>query len=328
MKNKPGVNNDDLYSEDDILDNGDEDTSTDENQDLTNEGDSEDEAGSTQDTNNDDGDEAPRKSGGHKGLNKRINELTKKRREAERERDAERAKAIELERRLKEVESFQSDAEISSIDSRMEAMKQRLMAARAADDIDEEVKIQQDIAAATQQKMVHMARKSVNESERKQLENNKSVQAPPRRVLPEVESIIEANPWMFAPATPEQQQAAFIARRLANQLESEGLDPYTDPEYAEQMETLLGEELAKRGLDVLQYTYNSQNRSSAAPKGNQSQANPAKAGSAQRGGLSSSSSVKSAKGPSFKLSAAQKELAKLAGMSEAKYAEYMSANKD
>ena len=259
-------------------------------------------------------------------FNKRINELTRKRRDAERERDAERVRVAELERRLKEVESFQSDAEVQAIEAKMVAMKQRLMAARAADDLDEEIAIQQEIAEASQRKMVHMARKAVNAAEQPQQQQTHQA---PRRVLPEVDALIAANPWLLSPATPEQQQAAMIARSLANQLEAEGLDPYVDPEYAEQMEALLDEELSKRGIGVLQYTYNSQNGRSAAQKGNQqSQAGAAKAGSAKRGGISSSSSVKGASGPAFKLTAAQKELAKMAGMTEAKYAEYMLANKD
>lgn len=324
-KKQNGVNEDDLFNDDENVIEGEdvEETSEDE------EGSTEDDQTSEEGEGSEDEDGEPkREARQHKGFNKRINELTKKRRDAERERDAERARAAELERRLKEVESYQSEAEVHAIEAKMESMKQRLLAARAADDLDEEIKIQQEIAEASQRKMVHLARKTVNEQERKELEQ-KPAQQTQKRILPEVEMLIEANPWLLAPASPEEQQAALIARRLANKLESEGLDPFTDPEYAEQMEVLLDEELSKRGLNVLQSPYTTQNRS-AATKGNtqQSQATSAKAGGAQRGGLSSSSSVKSAKGPSFKLTSAQKELAKLAGMSEAKYAEYLSAAKE
>jgi len=317
-KQQPGVNDDDLYNEDeegaeDELSNGDDEPT-------------EDQAGAESDTNDDE--DQPRAKGHVKGFNKRINELTKKRREAERERDAERARNAELERKLREVESFQSDAEIQAIEAKLGGMAQRLMAARAADDAAEEVKIQQEIAEESQRKMVHLARKSVNEADRTRQVAQQQVQPAPRRVVAEVEMLVEANPWLVAPSTSEERQAALIARRFASQLEEEGLDPHTDPEYAEQMEILLGEELTKRGINVLQYTYNPQNQSSAAQKGNQSQANPAKAGQAQRGGLSSSSSVKSAKGPSFKLTSAQKEVAKAAGMSEAKYAEYLANVKE
>lgn len=322
-KHQPGVNEDDLFNDDedtedqeiqgdDELDNGEQDANS-------------------QDAENDEGssdeDEAPRKQPAHKGFNKRINELTKKRREAERERDAERARVAELERKLKEVESYQSEAEIQAIDSKLAGMAQRLMAARAADDTEEEVKIQREIAEETQRRMVHVARKSVNDVERSRQAEQPSTPAP-RKVTFEVEMLVEANPWLIAPTTTEERQAALIARRLASQLEAEGLDPHVDPEYAEQMELLLGDELSKRGINVLKYTYNTQNNDSAARKGDQNQASSAKAGQAQRGGLSSSSSVKSAKAPAFKLTAAQKELAKLAGMTEAKYAEYLAASRD
>ena len=307
------INEDDLFNDEDELE-----TPT---QEAEEDNAAEDEEG--------DGDKPQQKRNTHNGFNKRINELTKKRRDAEREAEAQRARVLELERKLKEVESYQSDAEVSAIEAKMDSMKQRLLAARAADDIDEEIKIQQEIAEASQRKMVHIARKSVNEGERKQLEAEPVAKTTQRRVTPEVEMLLENNPWMLAPATPEQQQAALIARRLANRLEAEGLSPFDDPEYAEQMETLLEEELTKRGLDVLQSSYQFGSTADKESEPTQrSQAASAKAGAAnQRGGISSSSSVKSAKGPSFKLTAAQKELAKLAGMSEAKYAEYLTAAK-
>jgi hypothetical protein len=78
---------------------------------------------------------------------------------------------------------------------------------------------------------------------------------------------------------------------------------------------------------VLQYPYNPQKRDSAAAKGGSSQAPSAKAGGAPRGGMSSSSSMKSAKTPAFKLTPEQKAIAKSAGMSEAKYFNYLNANK-
>lgn len=322
-KDQPGINEDDLYTEDEVTDEVEveEDAHAADGEDPA--------AAEVEDETSEEEEEAPKqRQPGMKGFNKRINELTKKRRDAERERDAARAQAAELERRLREVESFQSDAEVQAIDAKMESMKQRLIAARAADDFDEEVKIQQEIAEAAQRRMVHVARKAVNAAEQGQAANTQQTQEAPKQLVPEVQRLIRSNPWLMSPATPEEQQAVVLARTIANQLEAEGLDPRRDPEYAEQLEAILGEELTERGISVLKYTYNSQKVSSAAQKGNPSQAKPAKAGLAHRGGISSSSSVKGASGPQFKLTAAQKELAKLAGMTDAKYAEYLSAAKE
>lgn len=289
-------------------------------------------------------------------FNKRIGELTKKRREAERERDAERAKTAELERRIKMMEAQQSETEASAIEQKLAGLKSRLAAARMNEDYDDEIEIQKEIAMEVQRQQVHKARKYILDEELKtQAEAVKEVhQDQPKGPHPKVHQILQNNLWILKPETKEQQAVANLANQITNYLVSQGLSPETDAEFAEQFEFFLDKEITKRGLGVVNYVHTQFQSDDSAGDFNpdeyldedegfeaeeystpaqqrKTQRVPAKAGAngqRSRAGVSSSSSFKKGQKASFKLTEAEKLIAKSAGMTEAEYARLRDSNRD
>jgi hypothetical protein len=174
------------------------------------------------------------------GVQKRIAKLTKKWREAERQREAalEYAKTVQqehtqLKTRFSKMEPNYVQALENRILSGMEAAKAKLATAREAGDINAEVDAQKDIARLG----IDEARVNAMK-ERQSQDKEKVVRTPtPEQAMgqqaprpdPKAEAWAEKNPW-FGQDNAMTYTAFDLHKKLTEQ---EGFDPNSDEYYAE-----------------------------------------------------------------------------------------------
>jgi hypothetical protein len=175
------------------------------------------------------------------GVKKRIAKLTKKMREAERQKEAalEYAKGVKAEAdktksKLSTIEPGYMSAMEGRVKSGLQAAEARLSAAREAGDIKAEVEAQKDISKlGIEEARVEMMKKKVaTESKQKPVEQPTLDQAiAPRATAndPKAEAWAEKNEWFGKDNA--MTYTAFDLHKILT--EEEGMDPSTDDYYAE-----------------------------------------------------------------------------------------------
>jgi hypothetical protein len=172
------------------------------------------------------------------GVQKRIAKLTKKWREAERQKEAalDYAKGVqhehtELKNRFSKLEPNYVKALESRVTSGMEAAKAKLAQAREAGDINAEVEAQKDIA-----KLGYEETRLAALKDRQSQEREKPVRTPsldqavaPQKPDPKAEAWAEKNDW-FGKDSAMTYTAFDYHKKLTEQ---EGFDPNSDEYYAE-----------------------------------------------------------------------------------------------
>jgi hypothetical protein len=175
------------------------------------------------------------------GVKKRIAKLTKKWREAERQREAalEYAKNIQeestkLKTRVSNLEPSYVNAMESKVSAGLQAAQANLAAAREAGDIKTEVEAQKDIAKLGVEEARVAGMKQRAAAEMKQIkEPTKSLDqvVAPQQAAPDpkAEEWAEKNPW-FGQDSAMTYTAFDLHEKLTKE---EGFDPNTDEYYAE-----------------------------------------------------------------------------------------------
>ena len=175
------------------------------------------------------------------GVQKRISKLTKKWREAERQKDAAldyaRGGQVELshlKNRLTKLEPSYVSAMEDKVVAGLEAAKAKLAAAREANDINAEVDAQKMIAQIGVEEARVTALKAHAEETKERMKLSKgtpsldqSLQTPPAD--PKAEAWAEKNPW-FGADSAMTYTAFDLHKKLTEQ---EGFDPNSEEYYAE-----------------------------------------------------------------------------------------------
>jgi len=175
------------------------------------------------------------------GVQKRISKLTKKWREAERQKDAAldyaRGGQVELshlKNRLTKLEPSYVSAMEDKVTAGLEAAKAKLAAAREANDINAEVDAQKMIAQIGVEETRVAALKSHAEETKERMKLSRgtpsldqSLQTPPAD--PKAEAWAEKNPW-FGADSAMTYTAFDLHKKLTEQ---EGFDPNSEEYYAE-----------------------------------------------------------------------------------------------
>ena len=175
------------------------------------------------------------------GVKKRIAKLTKKMREAERQKEAalEYAKVIKAEAdktktKLTTIEPGYMNAMEGRVKSGLQAAEAKLAAARESGDIKAEVEAQKDISrlGIEEAKVELMKKRAATESKQKPVAQPTLEEAiKPKATVndPKAEEWAEKNPW-FGKDNAMTYTAFDLHKTLT---EEEGMDPATDEYYAE-----------------------------------------------------------------------------------------------
>jgi len=175
------------------------------------------------------------------GVKKRIAKLTKKWREAERQREAalEYAKGVQeesskLKTRVSNLEPSYVNAMESKVAAGIQAAQAKLSAAREAGDIKTEVEAQKDIArlGVEEARVATMKQRAAAEiKQTKQPEKTLDQAIAPQQAVadPKAEEWAENNPW-FGQDSAMTYTAFDLHEKLTKE---EGFDPNTDEYYAE-----------------------------------------------------------------------------------------------
>ena len=174
-----------------------------------------------------------------KDVQRRIAKLTKKWREAERQREdaltfarIQKDKAEELSKKYETLESASLKSREEKLKSSLEAAKIKLASARDAGDINLEFEAQRELANAGYEEARLKELKSLAESQPKQVVTPSDVRIPqqPQQVVdPRAEDWASKNTW-FGKDKAMTYTAFDIHRTL---VEEEGYDPKTDEYYVE-----------------------------------------------------------------------------------------------
>jgi hypothetical protein len=174
-----------------------------------------------------------------KDVQRRIAKLTKKWREAERQREdaltfarIQKDKAEELSKKYETLESASLKSREEKLKSSLEAAKIKLASARDAGDINLEFEAQRELANAGYEEARLKELKALAESQPKQVVTPSDVRIPqqPQQVVdPRAEDWASKNTW-FGKDKAMTYTAFDIHRTL---VEEEGYDPKTDEYYAE-----------------------------------------------------------------------------------------------
>ena len=172
------------------------------------------------------------------GVQKRIAKLTRKMREAERQKEAaidfarvQQKQREELEKQFKTTSASSMEAKETSIKSGLEAAKAKLAQAREAGDLDAEIQAQQAISQLAYADAELKVQKKTLESQKEEVEQPKSLDQAiaPQKADPKAESWAEKNNWFG-----NDQAMTYTAFGLHDKLvKEEGFDPNSDEYYAE-----------------------------------------------------------------------------------------------
>ena len=172
------------------------------------------------------------------GVQKRIAKLTKKWREAERQKEAAldyakgvQAEHTDLKTKFSKLEPNYVKALESKVVSGMEAAKSKLAQAREAGDINAEVEAQKDIAKLGFEETRLAALKDRQSQEKEKVVKTPSLDqaVAPQKPDPKAEAWAEKNDW-FGKDSAMTYTAFDYHKKLTEQ---EGFDPNTDEYYAE-----------------------------------------------------------------------------------------------
>jgi len=173
------------------------------------------------------------------GVQKRIAKLTKKWREAERQKEAaiEYAKGVQTEHtrlktRVNNLEPSYVDAMKNKVNSGLEAAQAKLAAAREAGDIKTEVEVQKEIAklGVEEARVSSLKRSFEREAKEKAVKTptlDQAIQTPPAD--PKAEAWADKNEW-FGKDSAMTYTAFDLHKKLT---EDEGFDPNSEEYYAE-----------------------------------------------------------------------------------------------
>jgi len=172
------------------------------------------------------------------GVQKRIAKLTKKWREAERQKEAalDYAKGVQTEHqtlktRMAKLEPSYVTAVENRVKSGMEAAKSTLMRAREAGDINAEVEAQKEIARLGMEEVrVNSLKNKLSEQKETEVRTpslDQKLQTPPAD--PKAEEWAEKNDW-FGKDSAMTYTAFDLHKKL---VEEEGFDPKSDEYYSE-----------------------------------------------------------------------------------------------
>ena len=172
------------------------------------------------------------------GVQKRISKLTKKWREAERQKEAalDYAKGVQTEHetlktRMAKLEPSYVNAVETKVQSGMAAAKASLMRAREAGDIDAEVEAQKEIGRLGMEEVrVNSLKNKLSEQKETEVRTpslDQRLQTPPTD--PKAESWAEQNDW-FGKDSAMTYTAFDLHKKL---VEEEGFDPKSDEYYSE-----------------------------------------------------------------------------------------------
>jgi hypothetical protein len=172
------------------------------------------------------------------GVQKRISKLTKKWREAERQKEAalDFAKGVQtehktLQTKMARLEPSYVNAVENRVKSGLEAAKSTLVRAREAGDIDAEVNAQKEIARLGMEEVrVHTLRNKLSEQKEQVVQTpslNQALQTP--LADPKAEEWAEKNDW-FGKDSAMTYTAFDLHKKLVDQ---QGFDPKSDEYYVE-----------------------------------------------------------------------------------------------
>jgi hypothetical protein len=172
------------------------------------------------------------------GVQKRISKLTKKWREAERQKEAalDFAKGVQtehktLQTKMAKLEPSYVNAVENRVKSGLEAAKSTLVRAREAGDIDAEVNAQKEIARLGMEEVrVHTLRNKLSEQKEQVVQTpslNQALQTP--LADPKAEEWAEKNDW-FGKDSAMTYTAFDLHKKLVDQ---QGFDPKSDEYYVE-----------------------------------------------------------------------------------------------
>ena len=172
------------------------------------------------------------------GVQKRIAKLTRKMREAERQKEAaldfakaQQKQREELEKQFKSTSASSMESKETSIKSGLEAAKAKLAQAREAGDLDAEIQAQQAISQLAYAEAELKVQKKAFESQKEQVEQPKTLEqaVAPQKADPKAEAWAEKNSWFG-----NDQAMTYTAFGLHDKLvKEEGFDPNTEEYYAE-----------------------------------------------------------------------------------------------
>ena len=174
------------------------------------------------------------------GVQKRIAKLTKKWREAERQKDAaiDYARGVQTEQtklktRISNLEPGYVDAMKNKVISGLEAAQGKLAAAREAGDIKTEVEVQKEIAKlGVEESRVNSLRSSFERQAKEKVVQtptlDQAIQTPPP-ADPKAEAWADKNEW-FGKDSAMTYTAFDLHKRLVDE---EGFDPNSDDYYVE-----------------------------------------------------------------------------------------------
>ena len=174
------------------------------------------------------------------GVQKRIAKLTKKWREAERQKDAaiDYARGVQTEHsrlktRMHNLEPSYVDAMKNKVISGLEAAQGKLAAAREAGDIKTEVEVQKEIAKlGVEESRVNSLRSSYERQAKEKVVQtptlDQAIQTPPP-ADPKAEAWADKNEW-FGKDSAMTYTAFDLHKKLVDE---EGFDPHSDEYYSE-----------------------------------------------------------------------------------------------
>ena len=172
------------------------------------------------------------------GVQKRIAKLTRKMREAERQKEeaiqfADRAKKEkeDLQNRFSKLDKSYVDEFESRVTTNMEAARSALRTAIEAQDVDAQVKAQEQIATLTADAARLASLKTLKDEQPKSKEVNVTPQRTERaaQIDPKADAWAADNPWFGNDSA--MTYTAFDVHKVL--VEKEGFDPQSDEYYAE-----------------------------------------------------------------------------------------------
>ena len=164
-------------------------------------------------------------------MQKRIDQLTARRHEAERREMAKDQQLQQLQERLNSLESSQDEATVQTFQQQYDQVKQALMTAAEEGDTAKQVALTEQIAdMRAAARMAEAARQDTAQAQpQAQTQAHTQDQNQPPAPKP-AHDWWDRNPWFMK---PEHSAASAFARAVDVQLETEGYDKYSEDYYVE-----------------------------------------------------------------------------------------------
>ena len=160
-------------------------------------------------------------------MQKRIDQLTARRHEAERREMAKDQQLQQLQERLNSLESSQDEATVQTFQQQYDQVKQALMTAAEEGDTAKQVALTEQIAdMRAAARMAEAARQDTAQAQTQAQTQDKNQPPAPKPA----HDWWDRNPWFMK---PEHSAASAFARAVDVQLETEGYDKYSEDYYVE-----------------------------------------------------------------------------------------------